>query len=126
MCGPTQTLLLQSQKMLASTVQFSMYNQTPATGPHQTHALPQETQRYEEQTGPAETKRTPVPRKPRSPGAVRSLRTQQRAYEPDPHHHPVPHATEVTPYQEQQQPPAELVSVPPSSSTLHATPATRD
>src|SRR5919112_3731824 len=27
----------QSQKMLASTVQFSTYDQTPATGPHQTH-----------------------------------------------------------------------------------------
>ena len=29
--GPTQTLLLQSQKMLASTVQFSTYDQTPPT-----------------------------------------------------------------------------------------------
>ena len=33
--------------------------------------------------------------------------------------HPVPHATEVTPYWEQQQPPAELVSVPPSSSVTN-------
>jgi hypothetical protein len=31
MSGPTQTLLLQSQKMLASTVQFSTYDQTPPT-----------------------------------------------------------------------------------------------
>ena len=46
--------VLQSQKMLASTVQFSTYNQTPVTRPHRTHALPRETQRYEEQTGPAE------------------------------------------------------------------------
>src|SRR3712207_6750001 len=30
-------LLLQSQKMLASTVQFSTYDQTPVTRPHQTH-----------------------------------------------------------------------------------------
>src|SRR4051812_38641323 len=36
LCGPTQTLL-QSQKMLASTVQFSTYNQTPATRPRRTH-----------------------------------------------------------------------------------------
>src|SRR3954452_17491449 len=41
MSGPTQTLLLQSQKMLASTVQFSTYNQTPATRPHQTRPTPQ-------------------------------------------------------------------------------------
>jgi hypothetical protein len=52
----------QSQKMLASTVQFSTYDQTPATRPHQTHALPQETQRYEIQTGPAETNEPPVTR----------------------------------------------------------------
>ena len=38
--------------MLASTVQFSTYDQTPVTRPHQTHALPQEAQRYEMQTGP--------------------------------------------------------------------------
>ena len=62
--------------MLASTVQFSTYNQKPATRPHQTHALPQETQRYEIQTGPAEKKQTHP-----HPGAARSLRTQQRAYD---------------------------------------------
>src|SRR3954449_4312410 len=37
MCGPTQTLQKQSQKMLASTVQFSTYDQTPATRPRRTH-----------------------------------------------------------------------------------------
>src|SRR3954471_17929551 len=40
MSGPTQTLLLQSQKMLASTVQFSTYDQTPATRPRQTQTHP--------------------------------------------------------------------------------------
>ena len=34
--GPTQTLLLQSQKMLASTVQFSTYDQSPPTCPRRT------------------------------------------------------------------------------------------
>ena len=38
--------------MLASTVQFSTYDQTPITRPHQTPDLPQETKRYEMQTGP--------------------------------------------------------------------------
>src|SRR6476469_2300069 len=60
--------------MLASNVQFSTYNQTPPTRPRQTHALPQETRRYEEQEGPDQRK-TITPE-----GAARSLRTQQRAY----------------------------------------------
>src|SRR5215208_4501998 len=38
--------------MLASTVQFSTYDQTPVTRPHQTHDLPRVTRRYEMQTGP--------------------------------------------------------------------------
>src|SRR5215204_1088163 len=33
--GDLQETLLQSQKMLASTVQFSTYDQSPATRPHQ-------------------------------------------------------------------------------------------
>ena len=40
MSGPTQTLLLQSQKMLASTVQFSTNDQTPTLRPRQTHHNP--------------------------------------------------------------------------------------
>ena len=66
--------------MLASTVQFSTYNQTPTPLHRQTRDLPQEAQRYEEQTGPDREETTPagVP-----PGRARSLRTQQRAYEPD-------------------------------------------
>ena len=51
--GPTRTLeTTKSLKMLASTVQFSTYDQTPATRPHQPRTLPQEIQRYEMQTGP--------------------------------------------------------------------------
>src|SRR3954452_273868 len=59
MSGPTPTLLLQSQKMLASTVQFSTYDQTPATRPHRTQHTPRGSWRYEMQTGPAEKKRSP-------------------------------------------------------------------
>src|SRR6185503_15513020 len=44
--------VLQSQKMLASTVQFSTYNQTPPTRPRQTHPTPQGRQWYEEQESP--------------------------------------------------------------------------
>ena len=66
MSGPTQTLLLQSQKMLASTVQFSTYNQTPATRPHHTQHAPRDTWRYEMQTGPAEKQRSPAPSGPNS------------------------------------------------------------
>ena len=87
MSGPTQTLLLQSQKMLASTVQFSTYNQTPPTRPRQTHPTPQGRQWYEEQESPV-----------REETVARSLRTQQRAYNPVLRAIRVPHATEVTPY----------------------------
>jgi hypothetical protein len=45
--------------MLASTVQFSTYNQTPATRPRQTPA-PTGTRRYEMQTGP-DTERNETP-----------------------------------------------------------------
>ena len=79
--------------MLASTVQFSTYDQTPVTRPRQTRALPQETQRYEEQTGPEQRRNSHTPE-----GMARSLRTQQRAYEPvtaiqtPVHAHPEGHA----------------------------------
>ena len=73
--------------MLASTVQFSTYNQTPPARPRQTRDLPQETRRYEKQDGPD-----------REETVARSLRTQQRAYNPVLRAIRVPHATEVTPY----------------------------
>src|SRR3954453_9629675 len=67
----------QSHKMLASTVQFSTYDQTPATRPHQTHPVHGRGQRYERQTGPDMSEQATPPQ-----GRVRSLRTQQRAYDP--------------------------------------------
>jgi hypothetical protein len=79
--------------MLASTVQFSTYDQTPVTRPHQTPDLPRETRRYEMQTGPDGEETNPGRTR-----AARSLRTQQRAYDPVPRAIRVPHATGVTPY----------------------------
>ena len=50
--------------MLASTVQFSTYDQTPITRPRRTQHAPQDTRWYEMQTGPdrEETTPRPVPR----------------------------------------------------------------
>ena len=60
-----------SQKMLASTVQFSTYDQSLPNRPRRTRDLPQETRRYENRRALTEIT------------VARSLRTQQRAYEPD-------------------------------------------
>src|SRR3954451_20792110 len=64
--------------MLASTVQFSTYDQTPVTRPHQTSTP------HGEHSGmrcrPALQRSTASVTR-----GARSLRTQQRAYEPDPH-----------------------------------------
>jgi hypothetical protein len=98
------------KKMLASTVQFSTNNQESRPPDPARPDTPTGAPTVRDQTGPARTTNPPH-------RAVRSLRTQQRAYGPATHHHPVPHATGVTPYWEQQQLPAELVSVPPSSTT---------
>src|SRR4051794_14626598 len=98
--------------MLASTVQFSTYNQTPVTRPHQTHAHPQETQRYEEQTGPEQDRDHPHRDGPLSQDPTACLRTRPS---PAPR---VPHPE--GPYYQQQTMPAELVSVPPSSTTPQA------
>ena len=77
MSGPTQTPSLQSQKMLASTVQFSTYDQTPSHRPRRTHHAPK--------SNPAGQMVVREPERPRHELAVaRSLRTQQRAYEPEP------------------------------------------
>ena len=51
------------KKMLASTVQFSTNNQTPATRPHQTPS-PTGEERYEIPTGPAEINGRPFPQDP--------------------------------------------------------------
>ena len=72
--------------MLASTVQFSTYDQSLPDRPRRPRGLPREARRYENRRAPTEFT------------VARSLRTQQRAYAPVPRTHPVPRATEVTPY----------------------------
>ena len=84
MSGPTK-LLLQSQKMLASTVQFSTYDQTPVTRPRRTRIPPGDSGGTRTEALTRETAH------PRFPGEVRSLRTQQRAYDRSTPGHHVPH-----------------------------------
>ena len=102
--------------MLASTVQFSTYDQTPPTRPRRTHPPRRADGGTRSRTALTEISST------RSPGAARSLRTQQRAYDRRSPHRPAFHAPpEVTPYWEPTDSrPAELVSVPPSSTTPDA------
>jgi hypothetical protein len=90
--------------MLASTVQFSTYDQTPVTRPRRPH----------NPAGRGGTRNRPA-----LPEATvaRSLRTQQRAYEPatrSPLAFPAHPKTGRT--SSDYQAPAELVSVPPSST----------
>jgi hypothetical protein len=70
--------------MLASTVQFSTYDQSPSTRPRQTPTTPRGAGRYEMQKNPDGDRRPGFP-------DARSLRTQQRAYEPTLTRHHVPH-----------------------------------
>ena len=77
--------------MLASTVQFSTYDQTLPIRPRRTRDLPQETRRYENRRALYEVGH-PVAR------MVRSLRTQQRAYNQPPDPHRVPRPSEDGPY----------------------------
>jgi hypothetical protein len=101
--------------MLASTVQFSSYDESPRiphrqppTRPH--HGAPAE--RYDEHEA--------LPRQPPTPtrGPARSLRTQQRAYNQPPPTTTFPTTpTGAAVLAAVTRSPAELVSVPPSSST---------
>src|SRR3954452_18999107 len=108
-------LLLQSQKMLASTVQFSTSNQPPATRPHQTRTP------HGEHDGmrcrPALTEATTTRGQP--PGPVPSgPNSVPTATHP---RDPFPRATRGDAVLGAgQEPAAELVSVPPSSTTPHA------
>src|SRR5437868_1674534 len=101
--------------MLASTVQFSTYNQTPVTRPHPTHAPHREHSgmRYrpalnrDQRPPPATHTRTwPAPSGPNSVPTTS---------------HPIPTAFPARPRTGRtsgdHQAPAELVSVPPSSTT---------
>ena len=85
--GPTRTLV-QSQKMLASTVQFSTYDQTPVTRPRRTQPAPQDSRWYEMQTGPDTKDGHPVhPGGPLPQDPTACLRPTLHA--PDPFHaHP--------------------------------------
>ncbi len=99
--------------MLASTVQFSKNGKSPHNPHRQPRTPQQDTGRYDEHETLHEAN-NPTP----TSGPARSLRTQQRAY----HHHPTPIPFPATPERAavlgtRHEPAAELVSVPPSSST---------
>ena len=100
------------RKMLASTVQFSTTHQQP---PHHTPPARAPARRYETGTALTETA-TPPPHR----GRACSLRTQQRAYH---QHHPTSHPPHPPPtggravLATNRTAPAELVSVPPTSTT---------
>ena len=104
-CGPTRTLQIRVLK--DARVHCAVLNVRPDTDPTPPPDLPNPTGRaaVRQKTGPAKT------------AVARSLRTQQRAYEPVPgirtpvHAHPRVCRT-GSPRRE----PAELVSVPPSST----------
>jgi hypothetical protein len=95
---------LQSQKMLASTVQFSTSNQPPPTHPRQTRHPHRDTRRYENKGGPDTKQRSPVPSGPNSVPTTRSSI-----------HHRVPRPANGAVLAAMTMP-AELVSVPPSST----------
>src|SRR3954471_14517720 len=70
LCGPTQTLL-QSQKMLASTVQFSTYNRPPTLRPRRTPSSHRRTSGTRTRQAPTqgnpphpETRAGPLPQDP--------------------------------------------------------------
>jgi hypothetical protein len=92
--------------MLASTVQFSTYDRPPPrTAPPDPHPRPDAAVR--DRDGPARDNRPPA----------RSLRTQQRAHDPAPPPTPVHAPRRGCSTESRRQPAAELVSVPPSSTS---------
>jgi hypothetical protein len=117
--------------MLASTVQFSNNNPPPShhdpTRPRPSTTNGRSIERSGIRNGP-DREKSPTPQPRQSPssrqitGWARSLRTQQRAYDhptvPDPAPHPPPEEGRVV-LGAGQRPAAELVSVPPSSTTPH-------
>ena len=101
--------------MLASTVQFSTYDRSLPSRPRRPRGLPREARRYENRRAPTEE-----PTSTRFPGRARSLRTQQRAYNQPPISTTFPARPRTGRTSGDYQAPAELVSVPPSSTTPHA------
>jgi hypothetical protein len=75
-CAALHKLLLQSQKMLASTVQFSTYNRPPTLRPRRTPSSHRRTSGTRTRQAPTQGNQP----HPQHPGRARSLRTQQRAY----------------------------------------------
>ena len=97
--------------MLASTVQFSTYDQTPPHTPPPDPRTPTGDTAVREQEGPAQSNAhprqgRPVPSGPNSVPTTSPPRTDR-----------VPHPPEAGRTRQRPEPPAELVSVPPSSST---------
>ena len=125
LCGPTQTLIeLRVRRCSRPLCSSQRTTRHPPHDPAKPITTPQGRQWYEIQAGPDMRRNeprghpgTPVTREPRSPGAVRSLRTQQRAYEPNPHPDSAPRTPrKACRTRSPQRGPAELVSVPPSST----------
>jgi hypothetical protein len=92
---------------------------TPPNPSHPTNGQPHEADGGTEYR-PALTEETPHPA---TPGSIRSLRTQQRAYDRHPHTRPRSTHTpeEMRSTRSPTHEPAELVSVPPLSSTPDTT-----
>src|SRR3954451_9163951 len=105
--------------MLASTVQFSTYDQTPTRLHRQTRTSPQGQRRYDRRSALTreETVTTPPGGGPAlsGPNSVPTTTTPRRLRSTP---------TEVSSTGSRPQPAAELVSVPPSSTTPHAPPTT--
>ena len=106
---------LQSQKMLASTVQFSTSNQPPPTHPRPPRHPHGDTRRYENREALDQKQRSPAPSGPNSVPTNRT--TPTTTFPTRPEGRAVLAAMTM---------PAELVSVPPSSTTPHTSPGTRD
>src|SRR5688572_33315152 len=98
--------------MLASTVQFSTYDRSLPDHPRRTRHLPREARRYENRRAPPEIT-DPVPRMP-APSGPNSVPTT------GPSLSTAFHARLRGPYWRRPERPAELVSVPPSSTTPDA------
>ena len=81
MSGPTQTLLIESEDARVHCAVLNVQPDTDPTPPPDPQPPTGDTA-VRQKIDPAEKKRN-----------ARSLRTQQRAYEPTHHTHPVPHAT---------------------------------
>jgi hypothetical protein len=111
--------------MLASTVQFSTYDQSPTTSHRQTHT-PTGAQRYDRRSAP--NRRSTLPQVPPGQGPLPQdptacLRTDPTPEPPSTHPRSEDRARRT---RSPQREPAELVSVPPSSTTPGTTRPSED